>query len=168
VDDGCSSQALTLSNTGSAALSLAGINLSGADPADFTENTTCGSSLTAGGQCTIAILFTPTASGSRSGSLSITDNAGGSPQSATLAGGGTHDVILTWSGSGPDYNVYRGTISHGESTTPLNSSPISGTTYTDTNVQAGVTYYYVVTAASSNGTNLSGDSNEASATVPTP
>ena len=172
VDEGCSSQTLTLSNTGTAALSIMNITLAGANPADFTENTTCNSSLAAGGQCTVAILFTPSASGSRSASLSITDNAGGSPQSATLAGAGTHDVMLSWTGTAvpgmTGYSVYRGTAPNGESTTALNSSPVSGTSYTDTNVQAGTTYYYVVTAVNSSGTSLTPASNEASATVPSP
>ena len=66
------------------------------------------------------------------------------------------------------YNVYRGTTSGGESSTPLNSTPINGTTYTDENVTAGATYYYVVTAVASNDVTQSADSNEASATVPSP
>ena len=40
--------------------------------------------------------------------------------------------------------------------------------YDDTNVTAGVTYYYVVTAVASNDTTQSTDSNETSATVPSP
>jgi len=172
VTEACASQTLTLSNTGTAALSITSITLTGSNPADFTENTTCSSSLAAGGQCTFVILFTPSASGSRSASLSITDNAGGSPQSAPLAGTGSHDVMLSWTGTTAPgmvgYNVYRGTASNGESTTALNSSPVSGTSYTDTNVQAGATYYYVVTAVNSSGANLTAASNEASAAVPSP
>src|SRR5438034_11037663 len=43
----------------------------------------------AGGTCTINVTFTPTASGARTGTLSLTDNAGGSPQIMTLSGNGT-------------------------------------------------------------------------------
>jgi hypothetical protein len=64
------------------------------------------------------------------------------------------------------YNVFRGTAPGGEGTTPLNSSPISGTSYMDTNVVSGQTYFYVVTAVNSAGS--SGDSNEATAPIPTP
>jgi titin len=77
-------------------------------------------------------------------------------------------VTLSWTGSATSgvtgYNVYRGTTSGGESTTPLNSSPVTGTTFRDTNVQAGQTYYYVVTAV--DGSTQSSDSNQASAVVP--
>jgi titin len=104
--------------------------------------------------------------------LSISDNAGGSPQSVSLTGTGLHDVILTWTASPTigvaGYNVYRGTTSGGESATPINSAPINGTTYMDENVTAGATYYYVVTSVDSNDVTQGADSNEASATVPSP
>jgi fibronectin type 3 domain-containing protein len=81
-------------------------------------------------------------------------------------------VIVTWTDSVTSgvvgYNVYRGTTSGGESSTPLNSSPVPGAPYVDTNVVAGETYYYVVTAISSNGVTQSADSKEASAVVPSP
>jgi fibronectin type 3 domain-containing protein len=60
------------------------------------------------------------------------------------------------------YNVYRGTSSGGESTTPLNPSQITTTSYTDTNVTHGTTYYYIVEAVDSAGN--SSPSNEVSAT----
>ena len=169
-DTSSAPQIVTLSNPGGAALSITSITINGADPTDFSENNTCGSSVAAGGTCTIAISFTPLASGSRGASLTITDNAGGSPQSITLSGAGTHDVILTWNASPMSgvsgYDVYRGTTPGGESATPLNSSPVPGTTFADTNVQAGQRYYYVVKAISSNGITHSPESNEAAATVP--
>jgi fibronectin type 3 domain-containing protein len=118
------------------------------------------------------ISFTPSASGARAASLTITDNASGGPQSVALSGTGTHDVILTWTASPTSpiagYDIYRGTASGGESSTPLNSSPVSGITFADENVQAGTTYYYVVTTVSSVGSRQSADSNEASAKVPSP
>jgi fibronectin type 3 domain-containing protein len=81
-------------------------------------------------------------------------------------------VILTWTASTTSgilgYYIYRGTSAGGESTTPLNTTPVSAITYVDTNVTAGTKYYYVVTAVASNGTTQSAASNEASATVPTP
>jgi fibronectin type 3 domain-containing protein len=123
----------------------------------------------AGGNCTIEVTFTPAAANSYSATLSITDNASGSPQAVSLSGTGDHDVILSWTASGSSgvvgYNIYRGTASGKESTTPLNSSPVTGTTYTDSNVTAGQTYYYMITAVSSSGTQ-SADSGEVSVTVP--
>ena len=167
-----SSQIVTLTNTGSASLSISSIALTGANAADFTQVNTCGTLLAAGGSCTIAILFTPSAIGARGTSLVITDNASGSPQSVSLSGTGVHNVVLTWTANGTSglmgYNVYRGTTSGGESSTALNSTPINATTLTDTNVTAGASYYYVVKAVGSDGVTQSASSNEASATVPSP
>jgi fibronectin type 3 domain-containing protein len=86
-----------------------------------------------------------------------------------LTGTGTSDVILSWSASSSPgvigYNVYRGLTSGGEGSTPVNSDPISGTTYVDTNVTAGKTYYYVLTSVNTNGAQ-SAPSSETEATVP--
>jgi len=78
------SQAVTLSNTGNAALTITGIAASG----DFAESNNCGASVAAAANCTINVTFTPTQGGSRSGTLSISDNAGTSPQSVGLTGTG--------------------------------------------------------------------------------
>ena len=172
VDVTSSSQVVTLSNTGGASLSISGMAFTGADAGDFTESDTCGSSVAAGGNCTIAVLFTPAATGTRTAALSINDNASGSPQSVSLSGSGTHDVMLSWTASTTPgvtgYYVYRGTTSGGESSTPLNSTPISSTSFTDESVTAGTTYYYLVTAVASDAVTQSAASNEASATVPSP
>jgi fibronectin type 3 domain-containing protein len=83
----------------------------------------------------------------------------------------SHDVVLTWTASATatvvGYDVYRGTTSGGEGATPLNASPVKGTTYTDSPVTAGATYYYIVTAVGANGVQ-SAKSDEAKATVPSP
>jgi hypothetical protein len=172
IDVTSTAQAVTLTNTGNAALTITSLALTGTNASDFAQTNTCGSSLAAGANCTIAVMFTPSLAGTEAASLSITDNASGSPQTVILSGAGTHDVILSWTASATTsgvvgYNVYRGTSSGGESSTPLNSTPINGTTYTDESVTAGATYYYVVTAVGSDGVQ-STDSNETKATVPTP
>ena len=162
-------QTVTLSNTGNAALSITSLALTGTNASDFDESNTCGSSLAAGANCTIAVWFMPSVAGPEAASLSIADNSSGSPQTVGLSGAGTHDVILTWTASTTSgvvgYDVYRGTTSGGPYPTQLNSTPINGTTYTDETVQAGQTYYYVVTAVASDGIK-SAYSNQVSATVP--
>jgi hypothetical protein len=163
-------QTVTLSNTGSAALSISSVAIAGTNAGDFAQTNTCGSSLAAGANCTIEVMFTPSVAGAEAATLSITDNASGSPQTVPLSGTGIHDIILTWTASSSSgvvgYNVYRGTTSGGESSTPLNgSTPINGTTYTDVNVTAGATYYYYVTAVGPDGVQ-SAASGEAEATVP--
>jgi hypothetical protein len=60
-----------------------------------------------------------------------------------------HAANLSWTASttpNVTYNVYRATASTGPFTAPLNSTPVMGLTFVDTTVQAGQTYYYVVTA----------------------
>ena len=64
------------------------------------------------------------------------------------------------------YNVYRG-LNSGGPYSRINSSIANGTTYTDSAVASGTTYYYVVTSVNGNGEE-SIYSNEASATVPSP
>jgi hypothetical protein len=77
-------QTVTLTNSGTAALAITSIAASG----DFAQTNTCGASVAAGANCTISVTFTPTAAGSRTGTLTITDNASGSPQTVSLSGGG--------------------------------------------------------------------------------
>jgi hypothetical protein len=169
IDVTSSAQSVTLSNTGTATLGITSIGLAGTNASDFAQSNACGSSLAAGANCTIVVMFTPSEAAAETASLSITDNASGSPQTVSLTGTGTHDVILSWTASTSSavagYNVYRGTSSGGESSTPLNSTPVNGTTYTDATVTAGTTYYYVVMAVNSSNVQ-SAASNESEATVP--
>jgi hypothetical protein len=79
-------QTITLTNTGSAILTITSVAITGANSGDFAQTNTCGSSVAAGSACTISITFAPTATGTRSASLSITDNASGSPQTVGLTG----------------------------------------------------------------------------------
>jgi len=77
-------QAVTVTNTGSAAASVSGISTSG----DFGQTNTCGASIAAGGSCTVNVTFTPTASGTRTGTLTISSSAGNSPATVALTGTG--------------------------------------------------------------------------------
>ena len=80
-----------------------------------------------------------------------------------------HSVSLTWmpsSSSGIScYNVYRGTTTGGPYS--LLKNGVSSTSYTDSNVQSGSTYYYVTTALNTSGME-SAYSGEASAVIPMP
>ena len=75
------SQALTFSNAGNAPLIISQLAISGGS--DFTEYDNCGGSISAGATCTINIIFVPSALGTRTGTLIVTDNAT-SPQSPQL------------------------------------------------------------------------------------
>ncbi len=80
-------QAIALTNTGTGSLTITAIAANG----DFTATNTCGPTVAAGKGCAIAVTFKPTASGSRIGTLAVTDNAPGSPQTAALSGSGLDD-----------------------------------------------------------------------------
>jgi len=72
---------------------------------------------------------------------------------------GNQQIALSWGAASgaTSYNVYRGTTSGGEGTTPI-ATGLAGTTYTNTGLTNGTTYYYKVAAVNSGGT--SGPSNE--------
>jgi hypothetical protein len=79
---------VTLTNTGTATLAITNVAVSPADFGMVSTSTPCGSSLAAGSYCSIGVFFDPTAIGTRTGTLSVTDNAAGSPQTVTLTGMG--------------------------------------------------------------------------------
>ena len=77
-------QTVTLTNSGTAALNITSIVAS----APYAQTNTCGASVAAGANCSISVTFTPTATGSQPGTITVTDNATGSPQTVTLSGTG--------------------------------------------------------------------------------
>ena len=96
-------QTVTLTNTGNANLTIHSIGLSGTNSGDFRQQNTCPSSsstLAAGDHCFIDVTFKPTAEGSRSASLTITDNTSSGLQSAALSGTGV--VGMPPTGSDPN------------------------------------------------------------------
>ena len=82
-------QKVTLSNTGVAAMAINSITITGANPQDFVRSTTCLTSLAAGANCTISIVFKPTASGPRAASLFVSESDQVHPlQMVPLSGAG--------------------------------------------------------------------------------
>lgn len=83
-------QTVMLSNPGATPLSITGITISGANASDFllTPGSTCGSSLAAGKSCPINVTFTPSATGARSATLTVADNALSGKQTVPLSGRG--------------------------------------------------------------------------------
>jgi fibronectin type 3 domain-containing protein len=125
--------------------------------------------IAAGKSVSFTVTFSPQSGGTSSGSISFVSNAGNSPTQVTLNGAGMHSVSLAWN-AGPStvagYNVYRGSQSGGPYTR-INTSLDAATSYTDTNVQAGTTNFYVVTAVDASGKE-SAFSNQSAATIPSP
>jgi hypothetical protein len=77
-------QLITLTNTGSTALAIAGISMTG----NFAQTNTCGLTVKAGGNCTISVTFTPRVVTQTSGSLTINDSDLTISQSVSLGGTG--------------------------------------------------------------------------------
>jgi hypothetical protein len=84
LDTTSAAKTVTITNTGTAAASLTSIVASG----DYTMTSTCGSSLAAGASCPANVSFRPTASGTRTGTLTINSNASNSPTTVSLTGTG--------------------------------------------------------------------------------
>jgi hypothetical protein len=81
-------QSVTVQNVGTAAASVSSVAASG----DFLQTNSCGSSIAAGASCTVSVTFHPTASGSRSGTLTVLSSATNSPTTVSLSGIGTQPV----------------------------------------------------------------------------
>jgi Abnormal spindle-like microcephaly-assoc'd, ASPM-SPD-2-Hydin len=164
-------QALSVSNPGAADLTITNIVTSGAG---FSiSGLSVPLTLPAGQSHAFTASFQPSSASSSSGSIAITNNATSGADLVSLSGTGvapasTHSVALSWTASTSSgvtgYNVYRGTASSGPFA-KMSSSLVAGTQYTDTAVQSGQTYYYVVTAVDSSNAE-STYSNQAPATIP--
>ena len=82
-------QTVTLTNQGAKTVSISSMHFTGDSPAAFTQNNNCGTSVVAGGSCTISVSFAPKGKGAKIAALSVYDNGGGSPQQVALTGSGT-------------------------------------------------------------------------------
>lgn len=80
------SQVVTVTNSGAAPLNISGITAT----ANFQEIDDCGSQVAAGAHCTINVTFAPTTTGNLQGTITLADNASGSPHRITLAGQGVN------------------------------------------------------------------------------
>jgi FG-GAP-like repeat/HYDIN/CFA65/VesB-like, Ig-like domain/Abnormal spindle-like microcephaly-assoc'd, ASPM-SPD-2-Hydin len=90
---------VTLTNTGNASLTISSIMITGPQSSEFAETNTCRTNVAAGAKCMIVATFTPAANGSRSATLSVADNASGSPQTVAFTGVGVSLNLATSDGS---------------------------------------------------------------------
>jgi hypothetical protein len=165
----------SLAQTGTLTASTGSVTVSSASITS-SEFTLSGISLPltipAGSSASFTVTFAPQASGTASANLALVSNASNSTATQSLTGNGTapvqHSVSLAWNASTSSnvtgYNIYRGTISGGPYTR-INASLNPSTNDTDSSVQSGQTYYYVVTAVDSSA-NESSYSNEVQAIIP--
>ena len=116
-------QTITLTNSGTAALTLTSIALGGTNPTSFSQMNNCPNSLAVSASCTVLTRFAPTASGSRSATLVFTDNANPATQTVTLTGNGVSAPALALSATTLNYGtVTSGTTSAAQAITVTNSS----------------------------------------------
>jgi FtsP/CotA-like multicopper oxidase with cupredoxin domain len=106
-------QSVTVTNAaGFGTLAITGISFTGANPADFSQGTTCTAALQAGSNCTITVTFKPTATGARGATLTIA-SSNPTQLSVPLTGTGIAPVIS------PSNNAFQfGSVTVGTTTTP--------------------------------------------------
>jgi len=161
-----SSLGATLTNTGNASVTISNVLVNGMGFA--VSGASANTTLAPGQTAALNVTFAPSATGSVAGSIAIGSNAG--TLSIALAGSGaqqsSHSVALSWDPSTSvvvGYYVYR-VLADG-TYAKINSAPVVLTDYTDTKVQSGQTYTYVVTAVDSS--NVESDhSDPVLATIP--
>ena len=121
-------QPVTVTNEQNVALSIASATITGNDPNDFTITAnTCPiapATLPASTPCGVQVAFTPTASGTRTATLSIADNAPTSPQTVTLTGPGNAPVTVL-PGAITNYTAPVGTTSAYQTFTITNAQAVS-------------------------------------------
>ncbi len=171
-------RSVTLSNTGAAPLTFS-LALTGAQAGDFADTHACGSSIPAGGSCSIDLTFLPTGLGARSASLEISSNDPAhpllvvalsgvgmptlpvAPTSLQATIGGTPSIDLRWmdaSDNETSFKVWRATNGEPPSLigtvgrSPSQSQATGGrVSFLDQNVVVGALYSYYVVAVNVSG-----------------
>jgi hypothetical protein len=164
-----------VTNSSVSDVSVSDVSISG--PGFTASGVPAGLVLASGESAVLDITFTPASTGKVSGNIVVWEKpllpsaaiAVTIPVSGTGIGSSGRSVTLTWNASPSSvagYKAYRS----GSSTGPysaLNSAPNPQLRWVDSTVQSGKTYYYVVTAVSSDN-GESAYSNQAAASVPNP
>ncbi len=124
-------QLVTVKNTGTGTVTLTSETTTGTNATSFLKSaTTCGTTLAAGASCTVSVEFKPTVAGALTASLSVADNATGSPQTVKLTGTGvapsTPTVTLT-PASIAFPNTITGTTSDAQVVTLKNTGTVTVT-----------------------------------------
>jgi len=163
-----STQNMTMTNAGNSSVTIAQVMVAGAG---FNTTGASGIILAPGQTTTLTSTFAPSASGAATGKITVSSNATNSPASISLSGMGVaaapHTATLSWAPAVTGVTGFKTYVSmvSGGPYVELGAVPSTTPSYTDSSVQSGHTYYYVVTAV--NSTNVESlYSNEAAAIVP--
>jgi hypothetical protein len=148
-----SAQTVTLTNTGTAALHVSGVTLSGTNAADFAVSSNgCAAAVAAGQTCVVGVTFTPSGTGSRVGTLQI----------ASDATNGTQSVALTATGIAPLASVAPSSLNFGNR--PLNA-PSTAQSVTVTNSGTAALNIAALTLVGANASDFAVSGNGCSAAV---
>lgn len=138
-----SAQNINFQNNGTSATTVSNVSISG----DFaiSANACASATVQPNGSCQISVTFTPTATGQRNGTLTVTSNAASSPTTASLSG----------SGGPPNDNfadaivVNSGTFTHSTNTLGATVEANDQTPGCATSSAVSKTVWYVYTPGSS-------------------
>ena len=166
---GNSNLSVTFTNAGNSNVTVSSVSIAGAG--FNASGVSTGQILTPGQIATLNVTFTPATLASVTGRVTVVSNAINSPATVSLSGTGvqavSHSATLGWTADASSvsgYNVYDAAVSGGPYA-KVNSALVTATEYVDSAVQAGKTYFYVVTSVDSSNVE-STFSSEVSATIP--
>ncbi len=162
------SQTVQLSNTGDGALTNIAVSFSGTNAGDFSQTNNCSTSLAAGADCSINVVFTPGATGARTASLSIADDAPNAPQVVSLSGTGAAPFTVTAASSSATVSAgssasYTLTVAAAKGTSLASSVSLtcsglptgSACAFSPTSVASGATSQAVTLSISTTGASAS-------------
>ena len=134
-------QSITVKNTGTAALTVSGVTLTGANTPAFAIASNSCSAVQPGGTCAIGVVFHPPGAGAKSASVSIASNGSGSPTTVALSGTGVTGPLVSLSPTSLSFGSQAGgTTSAAQTITVHNtgttSLSVSGATLTGANTVA--------------------------------
>jgi hypothetical protein len=173
---GTATQKIVVTNSGNANLTVDQVVISGSG---FSLSNSSHFELAPQQETTFLVFFKPQVKGTASGLLKFVSKELNTPLTVFLAGTAVdasqtpshsaHTVALSWNASAGNvqgYYIYRGDGSGGPYT-KLNGSIVSTLEYSDTNVESGHQYFYVVTSVNHGG-HESVHSEQVSVTIPNP
>jgi hypothetical protein len=127
---------VTIFDLGSTALTVSNVSATG----DFSVQQSCATVTAAGGTCPVQVTFTPTAAGTRTGTLTITDNSAGSPRTVALTGTGGQVAVsvspasLTFSQAINTTGTSQVTLTNsGNIPLQISTVQVSGATFSESN-----------------------------------
>ena len=163
-------QSVTVKNAMSTTLTMKSVTVSG----DYTQTNNCGSSLAAGASCSVSVIFKPTAAGSRTGTLTISDSAVGGTQTVSLGGTGVAVAVKSIALTPANPSVVKGKTQQIAATATYSNNTTADVTATATwssnkttvaTVSKGMTTA-VATGAATISAALSGITGSTTVTVP--